>query len=120
MNNDSDTQITKLENEMKDILVNRSDDYAYGRDLLYSAAERLQDVLESAVDLARENEHPRAIEVATNTATALSDIAKKLMTHQQDIEKLTNPSGNNPQTVNQNLNVKLSTKDLLDLIKSEE
>ncbi|MCG7944897.1 MAG: hypothetical protein N0C84_00975 [Candidatus Thiodiazotropha taylori] len=123
--NDSDenkkiVEVEEQQKEVEKLLQNRNDDYAYGREVLYASAERLQDVMEMALEIASESSHPRAIEVATNTATALSDIAKKLMAHQQDIEKLNNPAGSNPQTLNQNVNVKLSTKDLLEMIKSEE
>lgn len=114
-----ETEANALEEQMKKVLVNRNDDYEYARELLYQSAERLQDVLESAVDLAREAEHPRAIEVATNTATALSDIAAKMMDHHLRTEKLNNPSGEKSQTVQNNLNVKLNTKDLLELLNRE-
>ena len=70
--------------------------------------------------LAQESEHPRAIEVAANTANTLSDIAQKLMDHQLRTEKLNNPQGTNNNVTNNNLNVKLSTKDLLEMIKNDE
>tara|TARA_A100000171_G_scaffold10080_2_gene7734 strand:- start:16512 stop:16871 length:360 start_codon:yes stop_codon:yes gene_type:complete len=111
-------EVAKLEDEMKLVLRNRKDDYTYSRELLYSSAERLQDVLDAAVQLAQESEHPRAIEVATGTATALSDIAQKMMEHQLRTEKLNNPKGDKNVTTN-NLNVKLNTKDLLDLLGKE-
>ena len=114
-----DKEIVKLENEMKQVLVNRKDDYEYGRDIMYAAAERLQDILDSAVQLAQESEHPRAIEVATNTATSLADVAGKMMQHHLTTEKLNNPQGEKNQVTNNNLNVKLSTKDLLELLNKE-
>ena len=49
---------------MNTIITNRNDDYTYAREILYASTERLQDILEAAVNLARESEHPRAIEVA--------------------------------------------------------
>ena len=119
-----DTEIAKkLEDELKASMElmakNRKDDYEYARELLYASSERLQDVLEAAVDLARESEHPRAIEVATNTATALGDIAAKMMEHHLRTEKLVNPKGSKGDTVNNNVNVKLNTKDLLELLGKE-
>ena len=116
---DTSTEVTDLENEMKQVLVNRKDDYEYSRELMYSSAERLQDILDSAVQLAQESEHPRAIEVATNTATALGDVAAKMMEHHLRLEKLNNPKGDKGDTVNNNVNVKLNTKDLLELLSRE-
>ena len=117
--NDTNTEVTKIEEEMKKVLTNRRDDYEYSRELMYQSAERLQDILDSAVSLAQESEHPRAIEVATNTANALGDIAAKMMEHHMRIEKLNNPKGDKGDVVNNNVNVKLNTKDLLDLLGRE-
>lgn len=112
------TEVTALDKELKKVLQNRQDDYTYSRELLYASAERLQDILDSAVQLAQESEHPRAIEVATNTAATLSDIAQKMMEHQLRTEKLNNPNQEKTSTTN-NLNVKLNTKDLLELLGKE-
>jgi len=112
-------EVDVIEKEVKGILQNRKDDYTYSRELLYASAERLQDVLDAAVQLAQESEHPRAIEVATGTATALSDIAQKMMEHQLRTEKLNNPNNESKNVTNNNLNVKLNTKDLLELLGKE-
>lgn len=118
-----DNEIDKIEDELKKSLelmaTNRRDDYEYARDLLYASSERLQDVLDAAVTLAQESEHPRAIEVATQTATALGDVAGKMMDHHLRTEKLNNPKGDKKEVVNNNVNVKLNTKDLLDLLGRE-
>ena len=119
MDKDTTTEVSKLEDEMKLVLKNRQDDYEYSREIMYQSAERLQDILDSAVTLAQESEHPRAIEVATNTATALGDVAAKMMTHHLSMDKLNNPQGNKQEVVNNNLNVKLNTKDLLELLSKE-
>lgn len=113
--------IENIEDSMKDVLQNRKDDYQYGRELLYSAAERLQDVLEAAVQMAQESEHPRAVEVAVQAANALADTAGKLMQHQVTTDRLNNPQGSkeSKQVTNNNLNVKLSTKDLLEIMSRE-
>ncbi len=100
---------------MNTIITNRNDDYTYAREILYASTERLQDILEAAVNLARESEHPRAIEVATEAAKALGDNAAKMMDHHIKTEKLQNPSGENKSITNNNLNVKMNTKDLLEL-----
>lgn len=111
-------EVSVLEKDLKKVLQNRKDDYDYSRELLYASAEKLQDILDSAVQLAQESEHPRAIEVATNTAATLSDIAQKMMEHQLRTEKLNNPNKEKVSTTN-NLNVKLNTKDLLELLGKE-
>ena len=111
-------ELTTVEDNMKLMLKNRQDDYEYSREVLYSASERLQDVLESAVQLAQESEHPRAIEVATNAASSLADIASKMMEHHLKTERLNNPN-KEKSTVNNNLNVKLNTSDLLELLNKE-
>jgi len=116
---DISTEVATVEENMKKMLINRNDDYDYAREVLYAASERLQDILDSAVQLAQESEHPRAIEVATNTATALSDVAGRMMDHHVKTEKLNNPKGENKAVTNNNLNVKLNTKDLLELLGKE-
>lgn len=118
MTDSESKELAVVEDELKVILQNRKDDYEYSRELLYSAAERLQDILEAAVVLAQESEHPRTMEVATNTATALADISAKMMEHHQRTEKLNNPEGAK-QVTNQNLNVRLNTKDLLELLTKD-
>ena len=118
-NKSVDQEVIELENDMKKVMINRKDDYEYGRDVLYTASERLMDILDSAVQLAQESEHPRAIEVASNTATSLADIAGKLMDHQLKTDKLNNPNGEKNQVTNNNVNVKLNTSDLLELLNRE-
>lgn len=112
------TELDDVNKNMKLLLKNRNDDYEYGRDILYAAAESLMDILESAKQLAQESEHPRAIEVATNTATSLADVAGKMMEHQIKTKRLNSEEEAKHSTTN-NLNVKLNTKDLLELLNKE-
>jgi len=122
-----DKQLTELNTEVKDtkgqvakLVQHRQDDYEYAREVLYAASERLQDVLDSAVQLAQESEHPRAIEVASNTAQTLGNIAGQLMDHHIRTEKIQKGATQNEKSVtNNNLNVKLNTKDLLELLGKE-
>lgn len=117
----NDLVVAEVKDNMKVLLKNRADDYEYARELLYASAERLQDILDSAVTLAQESEHPRAIEVATNTANALGDIAGKMMEHHLRTEKVNNPGGSNQPTASttNNLNVSLKTSDLLELLTKD-
>ena len=106
-------------NNLEKIITNRNDDYTYAREILYTSTERLQDILDAAVNLAQESEHPRAIEVATEAAKALGDNAAKMMDHHIKTEKLQNPSGDQKNVTNNNLNVKMNTKDLLELLNRD-
>lgn len=119
MTKDTENEVAEIEDQLKKVLVNRNDDYTYARELLYASAERLQDILDSAVDLAREAEHPRAIEVAKDAGVALADVAGKMMDHHLKTEKLNNPAGDKAPVTNQNVNVKLNTSDLLELLGRE-
>ena len=121
-----DKQLTKLDTEVKDtkgqvakLVQHRQDDYEYAREVLYAASERLQDVLDSAVQLAQESEHPRAIEVASNTAQTLGNIAGQLMDHHIRVERINKGGTKDSNVTNNNLNVKLNTKDLLELLGKE-
>ena len=106
-------------NNLEKIITNRSDDYTYAREILYQSSERLQDILDAAVNLAQESEHPRAIEVATEAAKALGDTAAKMMDHHIKTERLQNPTGEQKSVTNNNLNVKMNTKDLLELLNRD-
>ena len=106
-------------NNLEKIITNRSDDYTYAREILYQSSERLQDILDAAVNLAQESEHPRAIEVATEAAKALGDTAAKMMDHHIKTERLQNPTGEQKNVTNNNLNVKMNTKDLLELLNRD-
>lgn len=116
---DTSKEVAELEDEMKKVLQNRNDDYAYGRDVMYVASEKLQDLLEIAVESAQESGHPRAIEVAAAAANALGDVAAKMMDHHMKLEKLNNPGGDKANVTNQSVNVKLNTSDLLELLGRE-
>ena len=117
--NDSNKEVATIKDEVAKVLQNRADDYEYAREVLYAASEKLQDILDSAVQLAQESEHPRAIEVASNSAQTLADVAGKLMDHHLKTEKLNGVQESEKNVTNNNLNVKLNTKDLLELLGKE-
>lgn len=122
MKNDLQAIETDLSDETKKLAKmarNRSDDYEYAREILYQSSEKIQDILDAAVNLAQESEHPRAIEVATEAAKALGDTAAKMMDHHIKTERLNNPTGEKNQVTNNNLNVKMNTKDLLELLQRD-
>jgi len=120
--NEISTEVDNVEKSLEKILKNRSDDYDYGREAIYYAAERLTEILDIAVDNAQETGHPRAIEVATNTANSLAGAGASLIDHQLKTKKLNNESetkDNSPAVTHNNLNVSLKTSDLLDMLTKD-
>jgi len=116
---DQKKEIATVKDDVAKMLQNRADDYEYAREVLYASSEKLQDVLDSAVQLAQESEHPRAIEVASNAAQTLADVAGRIMDHHLKTEKLNGVKESEKNVTNNNLNVKLNTKDLLELLGRE-
>ncbi len=112
-------EIVEVETSVSKVLQHRTDDYEYAREVLYVASEKLQDILDSAVQLAQESEHPRAIEVASNSAQTLADVAGRLMDHHLKTNKMNGQLESEKNVTNNNLNVKLNTKDLLELLGKE-
>lgn len=101
------------------VVDHRRDDYEFGRELLYHAAEQMQEVLNTAVALAIEAQNPRAIEVAKDSVETLAGLASKIMKHQEQKQKINGEAARAPVT-NNNLNVKMSSKDLLELLRKDE
>ena len=93
------------------------DDYIYTRDVVYQAVEKCMDLLDGASDLAREAEHPRAYEVAAGVSSTLVANVEKLVILQEKMQKLNGVENTGSGTVNNNLNVKMTTKELLELVK---
>lgn len=116
---DSEIKIVQVPTSKEVMLQHRNDDYEYGRELLYHSAEQLQLVLANAVALAQEAQHPRAIEVAKDAASTLADLAGKIMKHHEQQQKITGEVAKITNTTNNNLNVKMNTKELLDLLRKD-
>jgi len=116
---DLNNEIIEVNDSVSKMLQHRTDDYEYAREVLYAASERLQDILDSAVQLAQESEHPRAIEVASNSAQTLADVAGRIMDHHLKTNKMNGQIESEKNVTNNNLNVKLNTKDLLELLGKE-
>ena len=106
----------------KDILDNVEEDikkdYKYTRGQLYSIIEKGQEAINGILELAQENEMPRAYEVAGQLIKNVSDATDKLMDLQKklkDVNKEEEQKG--PSTVNNALFVG-STSELSKLLKS--
>lgn len=63
----------------------REKDYQYARAQLYDIVEKMQESLNSAMEVAQESEHPRAFEVVFNGAKNAADVVDKI----QDLHKKT-------------------------------
>jgi hypothetical protein len=65
------------------------DDYKFARKTLYGLIDRGTVALERALVIAKESEHPRAIEVSSSLMKNISDITKDLL----ELHKALNPQG---------------------------
>ena len=121
MESEVKNKLEVIKEEKKDIVAltkqHTNDDYEYTRDVVYRATEKCMDLLDGATDLAREAEHPRAYEVAAGVSSTLVGNVEKLVALQEKMQKLNGVENSGPNTVNNNLNVKMTTKELLELVK---
>jgi hypothetical protein len=92
-------------------------DYAYAREQLHNLVIRGNDALEGAMELAKEQGSPRSYEVVGGMIKTLADATKDLMNLQKDMEKLKEDTH---QTVNNNLNVTLTTHELQKMISGKD
>ena len=88
-------------------------DYEKAREQLHNLVIRGNDALEGAMNLAKEQSNPRGYEVVAGMIKPLADTTKELLNLQQDMDKLKNET---PNTVNNNLNVTLTTHELQKMI----
>ena len=56
----------------------REKDYQYARAQLYDIVEKMQESLNTAMEVAQESEHPRAFEVVFNGAKNAADVVDKI------------------------------------------
>ena len=56
----------------------REKDYQYARAQLYNIVEKMQESLDTAMEVAQESEHPRAFEVVFNGAKNAADVVDKI------------------------------------------
>ena len=56
----------------------REKDYQYARGQLYDVVEKMQEILNGAMEVAAQSDHPRAYEVAFNGAKHVADAVEKL------------------------------------------
>jgi len=92
-------------------------DYEQAREQLHNLVVRGNDALEGAMELAKEQGNPRGYEVVGGMIKTLADTTKELLNLQQDMDKL---KGETEKTVNNNLNVTLTTHELQKMINGKE
>ena len=99
----------------------REKDYQYARGQLYDLVEKMQETLNSAMEVAQESDHPRAFEVVFQGAKHTADIVDKL----QDLQKKQKALAEEEVKVTQNNvqnNVFMSgtTADMLKMLKETQ
>ncbi len=96
-------------------------DFDYSRSNLYGLIDKGNEALDGILEVAKESQHPRAYEVASNMIKNLSDVTDKLL-RLQEVKKSLGESGqkNNEQATNVTVEKAVfvgTTADLLDKIK---
>ncbi|QBP06159.1 terminase small subunit [Synechococcus phage S-B68] len=117
--------VKKSKVEPADKVEDREKDYQYARGQLYDVVEKMQEILNGAMEVAAQSDHPRAYEVAFNGAKHVADAVEKL----QDLHKKekalsqedvpSSGGGVNHGTVN-NVFMAGTTNDLLKMLKETQ
>lgn len=107
--------------DTKGIEENVDHDYDAARNNLYKLLNQGQDALYSALEIAKQSEHPRAFEVVGNLMKQLADINEQLLALSERKQKLDTPKQQdgqpNKQVTNNNAIFVGSTSELSKLIK---
>ena len=94
-------------------------DYDHARNNLRQLLQDGQSALTTAISVAQQSEHPRAIEVVGNLMKQLADINQQLLDLHQQKQKLDSPKeGSKKEVTNNSVIFTGSTSDLNKLIKS--
>ena len=94
------------------------DDYDHARDNLRKLLTDGQTALQTAISVAQQSEHPRAIEVVGNLMKQLADINQQLLDLHQQKKKLDEPGKDGSKNVTTNNAIFVgSTADLNKMIK---
>ena len=106
--------------KVSDTSEDKEKDYQYARAQLYDIVEKMQESLDSAMEVAQQSDHPRAYEVVFNGAKNAADVVDKIQAlHKKmaDVEK------QEQQVVNQTQNnvfMSGSTAELLKMLKENK
>jgi TRAP-type uncharacterized transport system substrate-binding protein len=107
-------------NEEKDYLKDRTKDYEYSRNRLYSIIERGMEAIDGMLEVAQETEGARPYEVVGQLIKSVTDANDKIMDLHKKMKDLDEEKkSSNPTSVNNTMFVG-STAELLKLIKQEK
>ena len=95
-------------------------DYQYARAQLYDIVEKMQESLDSAMEVAQESEHPRAFEVVFNGAKNAADVVEKISDLHKKMRDLETAEESKVQQNNTQNNVFVAgtTEELMKMLKS--
>lgn len=94
-------------------------DYQYARAQLYDIVEKMQESLDSAMEVAHESEHPRAFEVVFNGAKNAADVVEKISDLHKKMRDLeTEESKVQQNNTQNNVFVAGTTEELMKMLKS--
>ena len=113
----SETEIVKLEDDIKDI----EKDYEYSREQLYNLIGKGQKAIDGIMDVARNSDHPRAYEVAFQGIKNIADMTDKLIDLQKKMKTMDEDSSmrKGPSTVNNTMFIG-STAELQKFLKQSK
>lgn len=100
-----DEEVQPVYQEVESTIVGETDkerDYVLVRNLLHGIIARGQVALEQSLRIAKESDHPRAIEVTTTTMKTLTDVGTELLKLDQHSKIKTEESGNSTPSITQN------------------
>ena len=107
---------------LSDKAEDREKDYQYARAQLYDIVEKMQESLNTAMEVAQESEHPRAFEVVFNGAKNAADVVDKindLHKKMKDLEIEEVKVQQNNTTTN-NVFMSGSTAELINMLKEQK
>ena len=96
-------------------------DYKYMRSQLYDIVEKMQESLNTAMEVAQESEHPRAFEVVFNGAKNAADVVDKINDLHQKMKQLEVEEVKVQQhnTTTNNVFMSGSTAELIKMLKEQ-
>ena len=95
-------------------------DYKYARAQLYDLVEKMQESINSAMDVAQESEHPRAYEVVFQGAKHAADVVEKIGDLHKKMKDLDVDDPKVQQTNVQNNMYVGSTAELIKMLKDSK
>lgn len=96
----------------------RERDYQHVRNQFYELLQKGQTLIDGAMDVAEQSQHPRAYEVAGNNIKAAAEIAEKLMDlHKKFNEVATEETKVSNNTVQNNVFISGSTAEIMKMLK---